>query len=341
MSKVTQYLDLTTSVLSRIVKPKVSRVTIPVTYTCNQKCRTCGVWEINKKDPSKKANELTLDEFTAFCEVNKPLWIALTGGETFLRKDMADITAVACRNAHFVSIVTNGSVTDKIVSDVQRALEAPKSKATLTISVSFNGPEEVHDSIAGVSNSYKKALETYTRLLRLRNSRLRMNISYTSSCFNAGKFIQFSEEFPHFPGIAGVTYLVAQDSPSYFRTDWSVVTPPEVSETLGMIKSLLPTYKVKTIFDFIGKKYMQGYLTGKRVGCVAGRYNLMFDPYWNVYPCMFFCPTQSIGNLRELGWDLRNLDYQKSKDLVKSCKVQCWTPCETYPTMLFRPWRAL
>ena len=67
----------------------------------------------------------------------------------------------------------------------------------------------------------------------------------------------------------------------------------------------------------------------------------MFDPYCNAYPCMFFCPTEAIGNLRELEWDIKNLDFERCKKLVGSCRTPCWTPCETFPTMLFRPWRAL
>lgn len=339
--KVSQTLGLATAVLGRIVRPKISRVTIPVTYDCNQKCKTCGIWDLNKGEDSRKREELTLEEFSQFCRTNDILWIALTGGESFLRKDMDEVLSIAMSHSNFVSVVTNGFSANKIVRDVEGALALPVSKATITVSVSFNGPELVHDEIAGVKGSYRRARETYKELEELKHPRLRVNISYTSSNFNLGKFEGFTKEFGKPIGIADLTYLVAQDSPSYFRTDWEKVIPPTLRETQELIKGLLPTYKVSSVFDFIGKKYLEGWLNGHRVGCVAGTYNLMFDPYWNAYPCMFYCPTEPIGNLREVGWDIRNLDFKKCRELVDNCKSPCWTPCETFSTMLFRPWRCL
>jgi len=338
MSKVSQYVGLTTSVLGRIVRPRISRVTIPVTYNCNQKCKTCGIWSINRESPELRKEELTLEEFKMFCQTNNLLWIAFTGGEPFLRRDMSEIMSTALSHARFVSITTNGSLPDKVIKDTKEALGG--SGGSITMSVSFNGPEAVHNEISGVKNSYKKAYETFSRLREITNSRLRIGISYTTSGFNSGQLFRFIEEFGEPLDLTTISYVIAQDSPSYFREDRAIV-PPLTDEITELVKAVLPHYKVGNLFDFIGRRYLEGLLNGRKQKCVAGQYNLMLDPYWNVYPCMFFCPTNPIGNLRELDFDLSRIDYEKCKELVRGCKVSCWTPCEAYPTMLFRPWRAL
>jgi len=338
MSKVSQYLGLTSSVLDRVVRPRVSRITVPVTYNCNQKCKTCGIWDINRKNPSLRKKELTLQEFKTFCEVNDLLWIAPTGGEPFLRKDMDEILAVALNHARFVSTTSNGSLPDRITDYVKTALGS--SKGSMTLSISFNGSEEVHNEISGVKDSYRKARESFIRLSEIKNPRFRVGISYTTSYFNVGKLFEFIERFDYPLDLTTISYVIAQDSPSYFREDSTIIPPPD-GEITRLVEKVLPEYKVGSIFDYIGKKYLEGLLNGHKHKCVAGQYNLMLDPYWNVYPCMFFCPDKPVSNLRELGFDLSRVDYEKCREVVGNCKLNCWTPCEVYPTMLFRPWRSL
>ena len=77
---------------------------------------------------------------------------------------------------------------------------------------------------------------------------------------------------------------------------------------------------------------------GDRASCVAGEYSCFIDPFGIVYPCIFYCvPEKAMKDLRRTEYEIGKLDC---KETVERCSG-CWTPCETYATMMFRPWRLL
>ena len=342
MRKVSQYTNLAVGVLDRIVRPRVSKVTIPVTYDCNQKCKTCDIWKINKEDPSLRAKEVAVEEFGKFLQVNRLLWVALTGGEPFLRKDMSNLLEEALTHCSLVSVTTNGFDWAKLTQDVGLGLSRSRD-SLLAVNVSFEGPQDIHDMVTGTEGSYRRALSTLKALRALGNPRLRVGVSYTTSSYNEGRFLDFVQEMGRdFPGLNALTYGIGQDSPSYYQDSLHrVKVAPQEEEVRQVVNMALPSFKGYSPFTWVGRKYLEGLVNGRRPKCVAGTYSLMLDPYWNVYPCMFFCPSTPVGNLREVDFDLRKLDYARIKDLVGKCKIPCWTPCEAYSTIVFRPWRVL
>jgi len=175
VSKLVRYAGLAGSILGRIVRPRVSRVTFLITYDCNQRCKTCDIWQINKKNPDLRKTEITLGEFEQFCQYNDLLWIALCGGEPFVREDINEILRLALSSVKLVSITTNGSNTDKILNSVVYALEKSRG-STLAVNVSFNGRKEVHNGISGVKDSYGKALQSFKGLRAIKNNRLKAGI---------------------------------------------------------------------------------------------------------------------------------------------------------------------
>ena len=82
-------------IVSRWVKPSISRANIAVTYLCNQKCRSCNIWKYYQDELSKGefklCNELVTWEFEEIIKNNHLIWVSLTGGEPFLRKDIEDV----------------------------------------------------------------------------------------------------------------------------------------------------------------------------------------------------------------------------------------------------------
>src|SRR6476659_3386760 len=86
------------------------KVNLALTYWCQYKCKTCNIWR------RKQTDELTTGEIIEFIRQN-PLvsWVDLTGGEIFLRRDIADILdAVVSLWPHLVVLhfPTNGFLTD-------------------------------------------------------------------------------------------------------------------------------------------------------------------------------------------------------------------------------------
>ena len=91
--------------------------------------------------------------------------LLLSGGEPFLRKDLAEIINLFYKNNEIshLTIPTNGIDTSKIVNSTKDILDSCKNLNFL-ISITLDGFEEEHDKIKG-KNSFKNALGTYHQLM--------------------------------------------------------------------------------------------------------------------------------------------------------------------------------
>ena len=164
------------------------KLNLIVTYKCNFKCKTCFIWK--KKD----INELTTDEYEKIFSKINVNWIDIGGGEIFLRNDIKDIISLIIKSQKRLTLLhfpTNGFLTDEIQNLVDYILT--NSKAHLVVSVSLDGPQELHNSIKGV-DSWRKSVNTCKVLRRIKNRRFRVFPGYTISSFNFDKIDQTIEQ---------------------------------------------------------------------------------------------------------------------------------------------------
>lgn len=119
-----------------------------LTYRCNLRCVHCYI-------SKSKMQELTLREVFAVLAQLKAagcLFLALSGGEIFLRKDFFAI-ANRARDLNFaLRLLTNGTLINEP--------NAEKIKALLPVSVevSLYGLQENHDRITGIKGSFEKTV---------------------------------------------------------------------------------------------------------------------------------------------------------------------------------------
>lgn len=358
MSKLTRDISTGFSVLKRIVVPKVTRVAVHVTYDCNQHCKTCDIWAINKDNPELRKTEVTLKEFERFCEVNPGiLWMCLTGGEPYLKKNMKGFLDACCSipGLKLISISTNGSVPDKIEDDVRHFMKSPRKDITLATQVSFEGPEDLHDQVSGTPGSFRRALDTLERLRSLAqlDSRVRYGVGFTLSYFNQGSFFPTLEALGDAcPPLGQVQASFGQKADYYHWKEDREVEPSReslVSQSRTMLKlinwkdRLDPYSLVECLYH---RKALQVYANGTKIPhCVACEYTVTIDPYWEVHPCLFKF-GYSLGNLRNCDFRLQELvDATKNtwKPYVDECNKnsKCWTLCEDYIMVVARPWRVL
>ena len=346
------------TVLKRIVRPQISRVGVSITYDCNQHCKTCDIWRVNKDNPELRKKEMTLGEFQKFCGANPNLiWIALTGGEPYLKKDMEGFLDACCSipNLRVISITTNGSVPDRIEEAIRHFLKNPNKNVTVATQVSFEGPEEQHDFLSGTPGSYKKALDSLTRLKKLQeeDSRLRTGISYTLSSYGLhGLKPTLASLGNSCPPVNQVQIGVGQEADYYQWTERKEVVPEylaladELEWFRGQFthRDKLDPYGV--ISDAYLRKAVQCYRNGAKFPrCAAAQYTCSVGPYWDVHPCLFMFQN-SLGDLRDYDYNLQELlDSTRTtwKPLVDKCVEEggCWTLCEAYCMMVMRPWRVL
>jgi len=359
MPKLTRDISTAFQILRRVVVPKVTRVAIHVTYDCNQKCKSCDIWAINKDKPELRKQEVTIDEFRTFCDKNPYIvWICLTGGEPYLKKDLKDYIEACCTipSLRLISISTNGAVPEKIESDVRHFLSNARKDVTLATQVSFEGPESLHDEISGTPGSFKRALDTLHRLNKLsrEDSRVRHGAAFTLTYFSQGNLIPTIEALGEScPPPKQLQMGFGQEADYYHWKDYRRVVPDtdmivkEVKALRGLLswRDKLDPYSL--IEQLYYRKALQLYTNGAKIPkCVACQYTVTIDPYWNVHPCLFRF-GYTLGNLRGRNdYDLQELvnSTRKTwKPVIEECnkKSKCWTLCEDYMMIVARPWRAL
>jgi radical SAM protein with 4Fe4S-binding SPASM domain len=110
-----------------------------ITSACNMNCRHCLAGGARQ---SKE--ELTTDEALKLCDDFAELnieFVAISGGEPFLRRDWALLVKRLIQNGIVVSLITNGWLLNEQLID--KAVDS----GLKTIGISLDGMEKIHDSI--------------------------------------------------------------------------------------------------------------------------------------------------------------------------------------------------
>lgn len=137
-----------------------------VTAKCNSKCKTCFYW----KDVNNTKKELELKNIkTIFDTMPKTACVLITGGEPFLRSDIADVLILTANNENIlsVSINTNGTMPDKIDYVMRNVLRQRKNPKNYFINISLDGFRPTHNKIRGI-NCYDQAIETINMISELK-----------------------------------------------------------------------------------------------------------------------------------------------------------------------------
>src|SRR5690606_35108966 len=70
-----------------------------LTDRCNSRCATCSIGARYLDDPSVADGELSLAEYERlFASIGPLEWVTLSGGEPFMRKDLADVALALVRH---------------------------------------------------------------------------------------------------------------------------------------------------------------------------------------------------------------------------------------------------
>ena len=128
-----------------------------VTSRCNSLCRTCFYFE-----KLNSGNDLAFDEIRRISETAPPfrkLWIS--GGEPFLRDELAEIVALFVRNNRVVNLnlPTNGLLPERTFRAMDRVLELCPS-LSIDLNFSLDGLANTHDAIRGVPNNFTRTVAT-------------------------------------------------------------------------------------------------------------------------------------------------------------------------------------
>jgi MoaA/NifB/PqqE/SkfB family radical SAM enzyme len=316
--------NLTAEVIKRMVRPQISKANIAVTWKCNQRCKTCNIWQTYQGNTESIKEEFTLAEYELFLKTSGLMWVSLTGGEPTLRPDIAEILSISSYYLQKVNITTNGSNPALLEKGIRQAL---KFDALISCNLSCEGDEQTHNAFVGKKDSWGSMIESVQRLKLLRNNRFSVKLETVISAENDGAAVAELAKKLNVP----LTYTIEQEAEFYQNAKpVSSETPRQPIKLPNVSLSLTPTSDELANYFFIRE-----YKRKKKMVCVAGQYSLFIDPYLNVYPCIFRYPKDLLGNLEENHYSLQAFGTTR----YKHC--HCATPCETQVGMMFRPWRVI
>jgi MoaA/NifB/PqqE/SkfB family radical SAM enzyme len=131
-------------------------VLFEVTHRCNLGCEHCYLTEGPVGRPRPTRDELTLDEIRRVLgELASAgtLFLTLTGGEVFLRRDFLDIVAAARDLGFSVTVFTTGTLL------TPRTAEALAALHPLSVEISvYSARAEVHDRVTRIPGSHARSL---------------------------------------------------------------------------------------------------------------------------------------------------------------------------------------
>jgi MoaA/NifB/PqqE/SkfB family radical SAM enzyme len=307
-------------------------ITWSVTNRCNSKCLTCNIWKIYIDKPDLQSEEFKTEEFDlTFQSIGKaPFWITMSGGEPFLRKDLAQICEAAyhhCQPA-IINIPTNGILTNIIPETTKEILEkCPKT--SIIINISLDNVGSMHDEIRRIPGNFNKLLDTYQSLKKLRNEfeNLEVGIHSVVSKFSIDKLLETYEYSKQLEPDSYITE-VAEERSELFTINSGITPDPDKYEefiqelTKRMKQDSLTSKKVsKTTkaFRFVYYKIATQVLKEKKqvIPCYAGYASCQITPLGDVWPCCILGYDASIGNLRKVEYNFKKIWQSKKADEIR------------------------
>src|SRR6187455_3176657 len=137
-------------------------VVYEATMRCNLTCEFCYVGTLLNIEGEWR-EELPLDVLRTAFPDQAGLQVSLTGGEIFMRKDILSVMDVFREKGYTCGyLTTNGTIiTDERAEALARLASAGFLKH---ISVSIDGPGELHDKARGVAGTFERTAEGLKRL---------------------------------------------------------------------------------------------------------------------------------------------------------------------------------
>src|SRR5262249_31365518 len=191
---------------------------------CNLHCEFCYVGDLLNIEGEWR-QELTLDALRRAFPESPGFQISLTGGEIFMRKDIMSVLDLFREKQYACGyLTTNGTIITEERADALAALA--EAGFLRHISVSIDGPGELHDAARGLKGTFERTTAGLRRLqeaARRRGAPLRVSINTTvahQSLDELDRMVDVADEL----GVdaIGLNHLMFS-------------TPEEVAETVKII----------------------------------------------------------------------------------------------------------
>jgi MoaA/NifB/PqqE/SkfB family radical SAM enzyme len=285
-----------------------------VSFRCNSKCKTCGVWQ-------KSDDDMTAGEWRkVFASLGRtPFYLTFTGGEPFLRADLQEVIIAAaelCRPG-VITIPTNGLLTRRIVDDVNEICAAA-AQSQIGLNLSLDGIGAEHDAIRQVPGNWERAMETWQGLkeLQSRHKNLVLSIHTVISKLNIHRSRDIAEELASLESDSYITE-VAEERVELGTVGWDITPAPgDYAPVADFLSARARATSARGLARFTQAFRAEYYQLVKRVlaeqrqviPCQAGWASGHIAPNGDVWTCCI--RAEAVGNLCETNYDLRPIWFE-------------------------------
>ena len=256
-------------------------VLFEITHRCNLGCEHCYLTEGPVGRPRPTRPELSLEESRRILDQIAEagaLFLTLSGGEVFIRRDFLPIVAHARSLGLSVTVFTTGTLLTPEKASELAALHP------LSVEVSiYSAQPEVHDRVTRIPGSHARSL----RALRLLKERgVVILIKSPLMNLNSGEY-------------HGIVELAEELGAGY---GFDPMLVPRRDGNMAPVSLSLDQQQLYQIFTdpVLSKEFSQPVKCLPQPGeeiCATGRRHCLISPYGDLFPCMVF-PVPA-GNLRE------------------------------------------
>lgn len=306
--------------------PSPLTLTFSVTAACQSLCLTCNIGRRYLADPSIIRENLTLDEIEkCFRSLGPIYFFNVSGGEPFMRPDLAEIIRLACIHLQpkLIHIPTNGLMVTTIGRTTEKIIEYMDTYAArsvpISIKPSIDGIGAVHDYIRGVDGNFAKLEQTIDTLLAIshKNPRLHIDLGTVISNYNLDH-LDAIEDWVHKRGVESYRHEIAEQ-----RAEFDNFGDP-ITPSVEVYEELIATFKRKIIANLRRKALLTRTTESVRLAyydvaarilrekrqvtpCFGGISNIHLNYNGQVWPCCVLGDEQALGNVKTFNYHMRAL----------------------------------
>ncbi|MFZ0389049.1 MAG: radical SAM protein, partial [Calditrichia bacterium] len=319
-------------------------ITISLLYSCNSRCRTCNVY-------LKRVDNFTLEEYDKlFTSLGKaPYWFTFSGGEPFLRQDIADIIKLAYDRCEpgIINIPTNGSLYHRIPGLAEKIIKScPNSEIIINLSLDHIGKQ--HDEIRGFPENFERAMKTYDGLKELRKyPNFTVGIHTVISNFNVEEFQEIYKGLIQLEPDSYITEIAEERVELGTIGEGITPTHEKYSKAIDFLRNEMKSKKSKGVAKVAQAFRYEYYQLVKDIllqqtqviPCFAGILSAQVSPDGEVWPCCI--RGDSMGNLRENDYDFKKVwrsgQAARIRKSIKNKECHCPLANASYTNMLASP----
>lgn len=288
------------------------------------RCKMCNIWD----NPTKISEEFKPELLRKLPRMRS---VNITGGEPFIREDIAEIVEILLTKTDRIVFSTSGWFSDRII-------EMAKRYPQVGYRISIEGLSCKNDELRGRQGGFDKGLGTLLELRRMGIKDIGFGITVSNN--NSKDMLDLYELSKNL----GMQFATASFHNSFYfhKYDNKVTNKEEVCANFDeLIQRLMnenhPKSWARAFFNLGLINYING---GRRMlPCEAGSENFFLDPFGNILPCNGMeekCWYGTMGNLNEAEsfeaiWN--SPQAAAIRDKVAHCPKSCWMIGSVSPVM--------